>query len=186
MLVVRRVRRQCVGWDDAIAAAAFGDRTAAQVQRRYEEITAEVRHVMEEPWVQAQPEWDRPEEPAAAASLPAPVKHAAAGSDGAGVPPPSAGEKAVVEKKRTRQGQKRKKSEPWTEAEHQYMSKVHVPSKTPIQIASHSQKHFNRIATPQEEEHTRHPTSSSSRSCVQLMFTTKNPLVITPPVSDAS
>ncbi|EAY92493.1 transcription factor MYBS1 [Oryza sativa Japonica Group] len=143
------MNRQCVGGWDAIAAAFGDDRTAAQVEQRYGEIAAEVRRVMEEPW-----DAEDPAIAAAAAAVPAaPVKHAAAGpgSDGGGEEG-----KVVVEKK----------SGIWSEEEHRQclrgieeighgrwtqISIEYVPSRTPIQIASHTQKYFLRMAKPKED-----------------------------------
>uniref|UniRef100_A0A0E0D997 HTH myb-type domain-containing protein n=1 Tax=Oryza meridionalis TaxID=40149 RepID=A0A0E0D997_9ORYZ len=150
MLVARHAitHGQRVGGWDAIAAAFGDDRTVAQVEQRYGEIAAEVRRVMEEPW-----DAEDPTAAAAAAAAAAPVKHAAAepGSDGGG------GEgKVVVEKK----------SGAWSNEEHRQclrgieeigaghwtqISIEYVPSRTPIQIASHSQKYFLRMAKPKED-----------------------------------
>uniref|UniRef100_A0A0E0GW50 HTH myb-type domain-containing protein n=1 Tax=Oryza nivara TaxID=4536 RepID=A0A0E0GW50_ORYNI len=118
------MNRQCVGGWDAIAAAFGDDRTAAQVEQRSSRRRAGGA-----------------------------VKHAAAGpgSDGGGEEG-----KVVVEKK----------SGIWSEEEHRQclrgieeighgrwtqISIEYVPSRTPIQIASHSQKYFLRMAKPKED-----------------------------------
>uniref|UniRef100_A0A0D3FR41 Uncharacterized protein n=1 Tax=Oryza barthii TaxID=65489 RepID=A0A0D3FR41_9ORYZ len=132
-----------------VARCAMNRQTAAQVEQRYGEDSrgGETRHG-------GALGCGRPCNAAAAAAVPAaPVKHAAAGpgSDGGGEEG-----KVVVEKK----------SGPWSEEEHRQclrgieeighgrwtqISIEYVPSRTPIQIASHSQKYFLRMAKPKED-----------------------------------
>uniref|UniRef100_J3LUK6 Myb-like domain-containing protein n=1 Tax=Oryza brachyantha TaxID=4533 RepID=J3LUK6_ORYBR len=145
MLVMRRHGmhgQRSVFWDTIAAAVFGGSTTAAQVQRRYEEIAAEVRRAVEEPGVQTPSKWDSGEHVAAAAA--AATLPAAAGSDRAIVlpPPPSFIDGAKATFVKTRQGQKRK-AETWTDDEHEYLRHfpiLHIRSFLLISLRSNVQQ----------------------------------------------